>query len=86
MILPAMLEELTDIRELAVICSPGTMARRKDHITSSRMSVRQRKLADILEIGRVLKGQYSSPRITICKTIIILKSPNTARKVKIDSI
>ena len=85
MILPAMLKELTDIRELAVICPSGTMARRKNHITPSRMSVRLRKLADALEIGRVLKEQYSSPRITHCQTITILKSPNTARKVKIDS-
>jgi hypothetical protein len=85
MILPAMLKELTDIRELAVICSPCIMARQKDRIALSRMSVRLRKLADILEIARILKGQYSSPRMNHCQTITILKSPNTTRKVKIDS-
>jgi len=54
--LPAMLKELSDIREVAVIYPKGTMAHRKDHITLSRMSPRQRKLADCLEIGLVLGG------------------------------
>jgi transposase len=52
--LPAMLKELSDIREVAVIYPKGTMAHRKDHITLSRMTPRQRKLADCLEIGLVL--------------------------------
>jgi transposase len=53
--LPAMLEELSAIREVAVIYPPGTMAHRKDHLALSRMSSRQRKLAEILQLGEVLK-------------------------------
>ena len=52
--LPALLKELSDIREVAVIYPPGTPARPKDHITLSRMSSRQKKLADLLEIGHIL--------------------------------
>jgi transposase len=52
--LPAMLKELSAIREVAVIYPKGTLAHRKDHITLSRMSPRQRKLADFLEIGLIL--------------------------------
>jgi len=54
--LPALLEELSAIREVAVIYPQGTLAHRKDHITLSRMSSRQRKLADALEIATALKG------------------------------
>lgn len=54
--LPAMLDELSAIREVAVIYPQGALAHRKDHITLSRMSPTQRKLADILEIAQALKG------------------------------
>jgi transposase len=52
--LPAMLEELTGIREVVVIYPPGTLARPKDHITLSRMTSRQRKLAETLEVAQAL--------------------------------
>jgi len=52
--LPALLKELSAIREVAVIYPPGTLARTKDHITLSRMSARQKKLAQVLEIGETL--------------------------------
>ena len=52
--LPALLKELSAIREVAVIYPPGTLARPKDHITLSRMSARQKKLAQALEIGETL--------------------------------
>ena len=54
--LPALLKDLTSIREVAVIYPSGTLAHRKDHVTLSRMSPRQRKLADILKIGEVIRG------------------------------
>ena len=54
--LPALLEELTAIREVAVIYPQGTLAHPKDHITLSRMSSTQRKLADALDIATALKG------------------------------
>jgi transposase len=54
--LPALLKDLTSIREVAVIYPSGTLAHRKDHVTLSRMSPRQRKLADILKIGKVMRG------------------------------
>jgi transposase len=52
--LPALLKELSAIREVAVIYPPGTLARSKDHITLSRMSARQKKLAQALEFGETL--------------------------------
>ena len=54
--LPALLAELSAIREVAVVYPKGTMAHRKDHITLSRMTPRQRKLADVLEIALILGG------------------------------
>jgi len=48
------LKELSAIREVAVIYPPGTLAHPKDHITLSRMSARQKKLAQALEIGETL--------------------------------
>ena len=51
-----LLKELTSIREVAVIYPKGTLAHRKDHITLSRMTSRQRRLAEILEIGLVVGG------------------------------
>jgi hypothetical protein len=53
--LPALLKELSAIREVAVIYPPGTLAHPKDHITLSRMSTRQKKLAQALEIAEILK-------------------------------
>ena len=55
--LPALLAELTNIREVAVIYPPGTLAHRKDHITLSRMTPRQRKLAETLRIADILAGK-----------------------------
>lgn len=51
---PAVLKKLTGIREVAVIYPQGTLAHRKDHITLSRMSPCQRRLAVALDIGEVL--------------------------------
>ena len=53
--LHAFLKELSAIREVAVIYPPGTLAHPKDHITLSRMSARQKKLAKALEIGETLE-------------------------------
>ena len=60
--LPALLKELSAIREVAVIYPPGTLAHPKDHITLSHMSTRQKKLAQALEIGETLgqKVQYTT--------------------------
>ena len=52
--LPALLKELTGIREVAVIYPQGTLAHRKDHIALSRMSPRQKKIAECLGIAEVL--------------------------------
>ena len=56
MTLPALLAELTNIREVAVIYPHGTLAHPKDHITLSRMTPKQRKLAEILNIAQTLAG------------------------------
>ena len=56
MTIPALLKELTAIREVAVIYPQGTLAHRKDHIALSRMTARQKKLAECLDIARVLRG------------------------------
>ena len=53
--LPALLKELSAIREVAAIYPPGTLAHAKDHITLSRMSARQKKLAQALEIEKILE-------------------------------
>ena len=47
--LPALLEELSSIHEVAVIYPHGTLAHRKNHITLSRMSPTQRKLTTALK-------------------------------------
>jgi len=52
--LPAMLKELPAIREVAVIYPRGTLARPKDHIAISRMSPKQRKLAEALNLAAIL--------------------------------
>jgi transposase len=54
--LPAMLELLSAIREVAVIYPPGTLAHPKDHITLSRMSPTQKKLAEVLDMAAALEG------------------------------
>lgn len=54
--IPALLKELTAIREVALIYPKGTLAHRKDHVTFSRMTSRQKKLAHCLQIGEVLEG------------------------------
>jgi hypothetical protein len=54
--LPALLAELFDIREVALLYSAGTLRSRKDHVTLSRVSARQRKLAQTLDIASVLPG------------------------------
>ncbi len=56
MSIPALLKELTAIREVAVIYPQGTLAHRKDHIALSRMTPKQKKLADCLQIAQVLEG------------------------------
>jgi len=53
--IPALLDDLTAIHEVAVIYPQGT-AQPRDHITLSRMSPTQRKLADALDIATALKG------------------------------
>ena len=53
--LQAMLKELSAIREVALIYPSG--AHRKDQMTLSRMSPRQKKLFDILECGEFLSRQ-----------------------------
>jgi transposase len=54
--LPALLKELAAIREVALIYPPGTPGARKNRVTLSRMSPRQRKLAERLRVGEVLRG------------------------------
>ena len=56
MSIPALLKELIAIREVAVIYPQGTLAHRKDHITFTRMTSRQKKIAECLDIAEVLKG------------------------------
>ncbi|MCG2817573.1 MAG: IS1634 family transposase [Actinomycetia bacterium] len=52
--LPALLKDLSGIREVAVIYPPGTLARPRDHTTLSRMSPRQKKLLELLSVGDVI--------------------------------
>lgn len=54
--LPALLKDLSAIREVAVIYPQGSTAHRRDHITLSRMSPRQRRLAKCLKIAQILGG------------------------------
>jgi transposase len=54
--IPALLKELSAIREVAVIYPQGTLAHRKNHMTLSRMTSRQKKLAEHLEIAEILGG------------------------------
>jgi len=52
--LPALLKDLTGIREVAVIYPPGTLARSRDHLTLSRMSPRQKKLSELLGVADMI--------------------------------
>ena len=52
--LPAMLKELCRIREVAIIYPKGTLAQPRDHIAISRMSAKQRKLAEALNLATTL--------------------------------
>lgn len=52
---PALLEQLVAIREVALIYPQGS-AQPKNHITLSRMSPTQKKLADAFDIAAILKG------------------------------
>jgi len=56
MTLPALLKELSSIREVALIYPAGAPVRPKDHVTLSRMSSRQRKLAELLRITEVARA------------------------------
>ncbi|MGC9337976.1 MAG: IS1634 family transposase [Candidatus Cloacimonadia bacterium] len=51
--LPALLKELSSIREVALFYPPGTPL--KSHITLSRMSEKQKKLAQLLEVQEIMK-------------------------------
>ena len=55
--LPALLTELSALREVAILYPPATGGA-QDHIALRRLTPRQRKLADILEIASVFAGQY----------------------------
>jgi len=52
--IPALLKELNRIKEVAVIYPPGTLAHRKDHLALTRMTSRQKRMADLLQIAHVL--------------------------------
>lgn len=56
---PALLDEVSAIREVAVIYSQGTLAHPKDHLTLSRMCPILKKLADTLEIALSLKVDWA---------------------------
>ncbi|MCX5758305.1 MAG: hypothetical protein NTU83_07330 [Candidatus Hydrogenedentes bacterium] len=57
--LPALLDELSAIREVAAINPQGTLAHPKDRVTLSRIARTQRKLADVLDIANALRRQYN---------------------------
>jgi hypothetical protein len=50
--LPSLLKELASIRQVALLYPPGAGV--KSHITLSRMSARQKKLSEILQVHTVL--------------------------------
>jgi len=52
--LPSMLKELSAIKEVAVIYPKGTLAHPRNHIAISRMSPKQRKLAQALNLAATL--------------------------------
>jgi transposase len=49
-----MLDDLTKIKEVAVIYPQGTMAHRKDHVTLSRTSKRQKQMIELLDLSSLL--------------------------------
>lgn len=52
--LPQMIEELEEIREVAVIYNPTSS--KKNHLTLSKMTGRQKQMAEILDISTNLQG------------------------------
>lgn len=54
--LAALLKELSKINEVAIIYPTGTLARRRDHIALTRMSPRQRRIAECLRVAEVAEG------------------------------
>jgi len=52
--IPSLLKELSSIREVALLYPPGTQ--QKSQITVSRMSPRQKKLSQLLEVQKVVIG------------------------------
>ena len=56
MTIPALLTQLNAMREVAVIYPKGVLAHPKDHITLSRMTPKQKKIADALHVAEVLQG------------------------------
>lgn len=54
--LPAMIEDLNEIREVAFIYSGTVSKDQRNGISLSKMSTIQKKMADLLEIGQILKG------------------------------
>jgi len=53
----ALLDELSAIHEVAVLYPPQTLAHRKDHLALSRMTPRQKKLAEALQIAEMLAAR-----------------------------
>ena len=49
-----MLEQLSDIREVALICSETESKDLKNQMVLSKMSAKQKKMAEVLEISQVL--------------------------------
>jgi transposase len=56
-----MIEELNDIREVAVIYSEEETQKQKNVMTVSKMSIQQKKLAEILEISQYSVGNTKNP-------------------------
>jgi transposase len=54
--LPALLDQLSKINEVAIIYPAGTLARTKDHVALSRMSPQQRRIAECLRVAEVAEG------------------------------
>ena len=54
--LVALLKELSKINEVAIIYPAGALARRQDHIALTRMSPRQRRIAQCLRAAEVAEG------------------------------
>ena len=52
--IPKLLNELNEIKQVALIYPPGSQKKGKDRLTHSKMSPRQLKLATILEIEKIM--------------------------------